>query len=128
MPFSLAIRVVKRSNDLKLYTDPTVWRDAEVLALAHRVYVHADPLLKGAKGLGVRLKVTLKDGRVLEKEEKFQKGNLQNPLTQAELTDKYRGLASSVLSRERTDKVINAVRRLDELKDVGELTSLLTPE
>ena len=128
MPVSLAIRVVKRSNDLKLYTDPSVWRDPEVLGLAHRVYLHADPRLKGAKGLGVHLKVTLKDGRILEKEEKFQKGNLQNPLTQGELTDKYRRLASSVLSHERTEKVISAVRRLDELRDVGELTSLLIPE
>ncbi|TMA95720.1 MAG: MmgE/PrpD family protein [Deltaproteobacteria bacterium] len=128
MPFSLAIRIAKRSNDLKLYTDTSVWKDPEVLALAHRVFVYADPLLKGAKGLGVRLKVTLKDGRVLEKEEKFQKGNLQNPLTPAELTDKYRGLASSVFSPERTEKVISAVRRLDEIEDITELTRLLTPE
>ena len=128
MPFSLAIRVAKRSNHLKLYTDPSVWRDPEVLALAHRVFVYADPLLKGAKGLGVRLKVTLKDGRVLEKEEKFQKGNVHHPLTQAELTDKYRGLASYVFSNERTEKVLDTVRRLDELDNVYELTSLLTPE
>jgi len=128
MPFSLAICIAKRSNNLKLYTDPSVWKDPEVLALAHRVFVYADPLLKGAKGLGVRLKVTLKDGRVLEKEEKFQKGNLQNPLTPAELTDKYRGLASSVFSPERTEKVISAVRRLDEIEDITELTRLLTPE
>jgi 2-methylcitrate dehydratase PrpD len=128
MPFSLAICIAKRSNNLKLYTDPSVWKDPEVLALAHRVFVYADPLLKGAKGLGVRLKVTLKDGRVLEKEEKFQKGNLQNPLTPAELTDKYRGLASSVFSPERTEKVISAVRRLDEIEDITELTRLLAPE
>ena len=128
MPFSMAICIAKRSNDLKLYTDPSVWRDPEVLALAHRVFVYTDPLLKGAKGLGVRLKVTLKDGRILEKEEKFQKGNLQNPLTPAEMTDKYRGLAASVFSPERTETVISAVRRLDELEDIRELTSLLTPE
>jgi 2-methylcitrate dehydratase PrpD len=128
MPFSLAICIAKRNNDLKLYTNPSVWKDPEVLALAHRVFVYADPLLKGAKGLGVRLKVTLKNGSVLEKEEKFQKGNIHNPLTTAELTDKFRGLASSVFSPERTDKVIGAVRRLDELQDIGQLTSLLAPQ
>ena len=128
MPFSLAICIAKRNNDLKLYTSPSVWKDPEVLALAHRVFVYADPLLKGAKGLGVRLKVTLKNGSVLEKEEKFQKGNIHNPLTNAELTDKFRGLASSVFLPERTEKVISAVRRLDELQDIGQLTSLLAPE
>src|SRR5262245_24279541 len=128
MPFSLAICIAKRNNDLKLYTSSSVWKDPEVLALAHRVFVYADPLLKGAKGLGVRLKVTLKNGSVLEKDEKFQKGNIHNPLTSAELTDKFRGLASSVFSPERTEKVIAAVRRLDELEDIGQLTSLLTPQ
>jgi 2-methylcitrate dehydratase PrpD len=128
MPFSLAIRVARRSNDLKLYTDPSVWRDPEVLALAHRVFVYADPRLKGSKGLGAHITVTLKDGRVLENEEKFQKGNIHNPLTQAELTDKYRRLASSVFSRERTEKLLDAVRRLDEIEDIGQLTSLLIPE
>jgi 2-methylcitrate dehydratase PrpD len=128
MPFSLAIRVAKRSNHLKLYTDPSVWKDPEVLRLAHRVFVYADPLLKGAKGLGVRLKVTLKNGTVLEKDEKFQKGNVHHPLTQAELTDKYRGLASYVLSNEKTERVLDAVRRLDQLENVSQLTSLLTSE
>ena len=128
MPFSLAICIAKRSNDLKLYINPSVWKDPEVLALAHRVFVYADPLLKGAKGLGVRLKVTLKNGSVLEKEEKFQKGNIHNPLTTDELSDKFRGLASSVFSPERTEKVVSAVRRLDELENIVQLTSLLTPE
>jgi len=128
MPFSLAIRVAKRSNDLKLYTDPSVWRDPEVLALAHRVFVYADPRLKGSKGLGAHITVTLKDGQILEKEEKFQRGNVHNPLSQSELIDKYRGLASYVFSNERTERVLDAVRRLDKLENVYELTSLLTPE
>jgi 2-methylcitrate dehydratase PrpD len=128
MPFSLAICIAKRSNHLKLYTDPSVWKDPEVLELAHRVFVYADPLLKGAKGLGVRLKVTLKHGKVFEKEEKFQKGNVHNPLTQSEFADKYRGLASYVFSNERAERVLDAIRRLEKLENVSELTSLLTPE
>ncbi|MBI2986750.1 MAG: MmgE/PrpD family protein [Deltaproteobacteria bacterium] len=132
--FSLAMGVVKRSNDLKLYTDPSVWRDPEVLGLAHRVYLHFDPRLAGNKrpgeghGYGSHVKVTLTDGRVLEKEEEYQKGNPKKPLTPAELTDKHRRLASSVFSQERIEKVISTVGRLDEIEDIGELTSLLIPE
>jgi 2-methylcitrate dehydratase PrpD len=134
MPFSLAIRVVKRSNDLKLYTEPAVWRDPEVLALAHRVHLYFEPRLAAHKrpgeahGYGCHIKVTLKDGRVLEKEEEYQKGNPQKPLTPAESSEKFRRLASSAFSQKRIEKLIGAVRPLEELQDLNELTSLLIPE
>jgi 2-methylcitrate dehydratase PrpD len=134
MPFSLAIRVAKRSNDLKLYTDPSVWRDAEVLRLAHRVHLHFEPRLAAHKrpgephGYGCYIKVTLTDGRVLEKEEEYQKGNPKKPLTPAESNDKFRRLASSAFSANRIEKLIGTVRRVEELADASELTSLMTPE
>ena len=134
MPFSLAIRVVNRSNDLKLYTDPSVWRDPEVLALAHRVRLHFEPRLAAHKrpgeahGYGCHIKVTLTDGRVLENEEEYQKGNPKKPLSAAESNDKFRRLASSAFSQNRVEKIISTVRRLDNLEDLRELTSLLVPE
>ena len=134
MPFSLAIRVAKRSNDLKLYTDPSVWRDPEVLALAHRVHLYFEPRLAAHKrpgeahGYGCHIKVTLKDGRTLEKEEEYQKGNPKKPLSPAESSEKFRRLASSSFSQNRIEKIVSAVRPLEELQDLKELTSLLTPE
>jgi 2-methylcitrate dehydratase PrpD len=134
MPFSLAIRVAKRSNDLKLYTDPLVWRDPEVLALAQRVHLHFDPRLAAHKrpgeahGYGCHIKVTLTDGRVLEKQEEYQKGNPKKPLTPAESSDKFRRLASSAFSPNRIEKLLSAVRRVEEWADARELTSLLIPE
>jgi 2-methylcitrate dehydratase PrpD len=134
MPFSLALRVVKRSNDLKLYTDPSVWRDPEVLGLAHRVHLHFDPRLAAHKrpgeahGYGCHIKVTLTDERVLENEEEYQKGNPKKPLTAAEAADKFHRLASLAFPGDRIEKIISAVRRLDNLEDPRELTSLLVPE
>ena len=134
MPFSLAIRVAKRSNDLKLYTDPSVWRDPEVLALAHRVHLHFEPRLAAHKrpgeahGYGCHLKVTLTNGRVFEKEEEYQKGNPRKPLSPAESSEKFRRLASSAFTQNRIEKLISAVRRVEELEDARELTSLLIPE
>jgi len=134
MPFSLALRVAKRSNDLRLYTDPSVWRDPEVLGLAHRVYLHFEPRLAGNKrpgeahGYGCHIKVTLRDGRAFENEEEYQKGNPGKPLTAAEAADKFHRLASFALPDDRIDKIISAVRRLDNLEDPRELTSLLVPE
>jgi 2-methylcitrate dehydratase PrpD len=133
MPFSLAIRVAKRRNDLKLYTDPSVWRDPEVLRLAHRVYLHFDPRLAAHKrpgeahGYGCHIKVSLTDGRVFEKEEEYQKGNPKKPLSPAESSDKFRRLASSAFSPNRIEKLISVVRRVEDLEYARELTSLLIP-
>ena len=134
MPFSLAIRVAKRSNDLKLYTDPSVWGDPEVLGLAHRVQLHFEPRLAAHKrpgephGYGCHIKVTLTDGRVFEAEEEYQKGNPKKPLTPVESNDKFRRLASSAFSENRIEKLITTVRRVEELADAKELISLMTPE
>ena len=127
MAFSLALRVVKRDNDLKLYTDPSVWRDPEVLRIGRKVHLYVDPRLARIKARGASVKLTLTDGRVFELLEEFQRGNPENPLPPGELTDKFRRLASSIFSRERTEEVIAIVSRLDELEDITQLTSLFDP-
>jgi len=35
--FSLALRILKGSDDFKFYLDPKLWRDAEVLALGKKI-------------------------------------------------------------------------------------------
>ena len=128
LPFSLAIAVVKRSNALGLYTDPAVRQDPVVLEMIKKIHLHPDPLADQRVGLGVQgsmVKMTLTDGKVLDIQEKYQKGHRNNPLTPEEFADKFRGLASAALSQEKAEEVIKTVNRLEELEDIAQLTSLL---
>lgn len=125
LAFSLAIRLLKGSNDLRLYADPALWRDPEVARIAETVHAHADARFSGDKDRGSHVKVTLTDGRCFERMEEYAKGVPGNPLTHDELVDKFRRLAASVLSPDRAEEVLHSVARLDQLDDVGTLVALL---
>ena len=53
-----------------------------------------------------RIDVTTTDGRKLTAETRYPKGHRRNPLTDAEVEAKFRGLASSVLGSEGCDRVL----------------------
>src|SRR5450631_741751 len=59
-----------------------------------------------------RVRVALRDGRTLHSEPTRDRGNPDNPLSDAELRDKYRNLAVPVLGRERAAAIETAVDAL----------------
>ena len=125
LAFSLAIRLIKGSNDLSLYADPTLWQHEDVARVSRTVHARHDPRFDGANDRGCHLTVTLRDGRTLEKHEEFPKGQPENPLTPAELEEKFRRLAGAVIPRGAVDEVVQRVLALDELDDVGSIAALL---
>ena len=59
-----------------------------------------------------RVTITLKDGRVLASEPAIARGNPDNPLSDAEIRDKYSALAEPVLGAARTARIAEAVAAL----------------
>ena len=55
------------------------------------------------------------------------KGDPRNPMTEDEVTDKFRGNVKAVLSGERTQNVITAVQNLETVDNMKKLAKLLTP-
>lgn len=137
MAFSLGLRLVKGRNDLRDYMDERLWKDPDILTVGRALHVHGDPgygqkdAAEGGSSInwttvnGARVRVRLRDGRLLEVEEPYRKGSMMNPLTTQESQDKFRGLASAVLDGERADRVIDAVDQLETLPDVAQLVPLL---
>jgi 2-methylcitrate dehydratase PrpD len=137
LAFSLGLRLVKGRNELRDYMDPTLWTDPAVLAVGKRLRVHGDPRYgrraegEGGSSIdwttvnGARVRVELRDGRVLEAEEPYRKGSMMNPITTAELHEKFRGLAAAVLDPAGTDRVIETVADLERLDDTAALPPLL---
>jgi 2-methylcitrate dehydratase PrpD len=73
------------------------------------------------------VKIETEDGKEYSKYVKYPKGEPENDVTVDELKEKFRMLATRVLSERKTNKIIETVSRLREIKDVRELTSLLAP-
>ncbi len=85
--------------------------DTRVLDLARRVEVLEDPELTALfpKRWPCRVRVRMRDGEVREQRVDIPKGEPDNPLTAAELEQKFRRLAEPSLGAGRADRVIGAV-------------------
>jgi 2-methylcitrate dehydratase PrpD len=71
------------------------------------------------------LTVKLKDGRELSHEVANPKGDPQNPMAEEEVAAEYRDCASLVLSPKDTQKSLEMVSHIEDLKDITELMDLL---
>jgi 2-methylcitrate dehydratase PrpD len=125
LAYSLAIRLIKGSNDLSLYMDRELWRDPHVMELAHKIHFYPVPEIRDEQKHGCRIRITVARGKTLEANLEYPKGSFKNPLSKEELRSKFRNLAASVLPGDRIEKVIGTVESMEQIRDVSELVSLL---
>ncbi|MBM9460341.1 MmgE/PrpD family protein [Nocardioides sp. zg-536] len=85
--------------------------DERILRLYQRVAVREEPRLTEMfpRVWASRVVLETTDGRTFEAEVHTPKGEPTNPLTRADLVDKFRRLAEPVLGAARTDEVVSAV-------------------
>ena len=70
--------------------------------------------------------ITMKDGRTFTRLVDKVRGSPGNPMSRAELLDKYHGCASRVLDAERLERSIAALENLEKLAAASELIDTLT--
>jgi 2-methylcitrate dehydratase PrpD len=124
--FSLAVRLLKRSNDLQFYLDPKVWRDPEILELGKKIVLFADPSATGERRFACRMKVTLRGGKMIEGDITSPKGTSRNPLSADEIREKFFGLGSRVLPDQKLNQIIGKVERIEAEDDVGSIARMMT--
>ena len=61
----------------------------------------------------VRARVTLKDGRVLEKYVEHAIGSRERPMTDVDLSAKFHGLATTILGAEQASRLLEAAWSLE---------------
>jgi len=88
-PFNIAVAFVTGGAGLAAFTEHTV-RDARILGLASKVRYVVDPNNPYPKAYTGHIRMTLKDGRVIEERQNHIRGGAQEPLTREEIIDKFR--------------------------------------
>ncbi len=106
------------------YSDARV-ADPDVVALRERVVAVVDPALAED---AARVRVRLKDGRVVERFVAHALGSLARPMTDGDLERKFRALCAPVLSGDAIESVLAACWRLEQSADAGALARLTVPE
>ncbi|HZQ63409.1 MAG TPA: MmgE/PrpD family protein [Casimicrobiaceae bacterium] len=127
MEFCMAILLLERKAGLEQFTDEVVNRP-DVQALLQRVEfgVHPEAEAAGFDKMTTIIDIELDDGRVIRGSADFGKGSPANPMSDAELSEKFRQCAAwGGLDRKSTDEVLDLVWRIDTLPDVRALTRLL---
>lgn len=101
--------------------------DPALRAIAGKVFVRFDPEWEGLSPefRGATVKVSLKDGTVLEGETDYMWGDPENPMTPKAIVSKYEEHAIPVLGTRRASQVRSKIRDIAKLSTVSELTSLL---
>lgn len=134
IPFNVALAALKGKISLRDF-NPEGLRDVEVLKMAERVRGGLDPALdeeqftrKGTQLPPGRVAVTTREGRTYAKLVDIPYGHHQNPMKFADLVEKFRDCLSLLrkpMSGEDTERVIEMILHLEDVRDIGEVIRLL---
>ena len=128
IPYAVAAALVLGRADVGAFAEPALG-DPRIRALAARVEVRVDPEMSPRRSdyPTARVEVVLKDGRARSGSTTVVRGDFERPVPAAEVIEKFVALTSGPLGADRAREVVALVDRADTLKDVRDLTGLLTP-
>ena len=87
-PYCVATAFVRGNVGLSDFSDAAV-RDPAVVALAGKVRYRIDPQNPYPKNFTGHIRATLRDGTVVEERQPYMRGGAQEPLTRADIQDKF---------------------------------------
>ena len=122
--YLVAIAILDRAVGPAQYA-PEKLGSPQVRGLIDRITVEANPELDEFVYAGIAHIMT-KDGRTLICRVDYPKGNHRNPMTDEEVAEKFRGVALPLLGEGQSERIMDCVRRLEKLDDIGRLMALLS--
>ncbi len=115
--YAAAVAIVKGAAGEREFSD-TLVRDPQIVALRDRATATVDPTVGEAQ---VKIAITLKDGRRLEKSIDKVIGSLENPLTDAAIEAKFLDLSSGILPAAQARKTIDLCWNAEKLANAGDI-------
>jgi 2-methylcitrate dehydratase PrpD len=105
--------------------EPAALADAQALALAQKVSYEPDPKSGFPKYYSGELVVRLKDGREVRHREEINRGAGERPIGNAEVAAKFLDNAGLVMSRDKAERIREALLALDSAPDARGLAVLV---
>jgi 2-methylcitrate dehydratase PrpD len=95
--------------------------DPAIAALRDKIEVSADPSLSGRNSV---VKMVLKDGRTLVERVDHPTGTPQRPMSDDDITAKFRGLAEGILPPAQSEELLGSLWKIEDVDNVADLMSL----
>lgn len=119
-----AIAVLDRAVGPDQYSDEKV-KDPRVRELIDKVVLVLEPELDQRSPSGGAAEITIKGGEKYSLRVERPKGHPMNPMTDADVEEKFRSMAGKFMNEKQMSKVITTIYNLEKLKDIRELVKLL---
>ena len=123
--YVVAMCILDGRLELATFTDDKV-NELKVQEALGKVQVICDESIP-EPGPYCPVTVELKSGGRHSFTTRIAKGDPRNPMTEHEVIEKFRGNAKLVISEDQADKLVAAVRNLEALSTVKDLTGLMIP-
>jgi 2-methylcitrate dehydratase PrpD len=126
IPFCMAIAVLERRAGIAQFQDSKV-RNRKVIELMKRVVLVVDDELEalGYDQVRSRIRIKLKDGRMIEGRYDVARGHPEKPMNWTELGEKFYDCASLVLPRKNVEDAMEFVARLEQQPSLAPLLRML---
>ena len=122
LPYCTAVALVDGDVTLESFGGERL-RDESLLDLVAKIKIHRDAALTARypRGIPNRLVVTLKDATQLSEENEYPRGHDQNPMSDDEVTAKFRRMAGGVLDAAAQQRILDLCWRIDQLPSIDAL-------
>jgi 2-methylcitrate dehydratase len=125
MPYAAGVVLMHGTIDDHYYEDPYL-HDERLLALVARVRtIHSPEADLHEKDYNLcDFELVLKSGERKAVRVEYHRGHFKNPMTDAEMEEKYRSLARKHLSADRTDALLRQLWTLEDMPKAGALIEM----
>ena len=126
MPYTAAVALLYGGVESRHFDDEFLF-DERLLELVGKVNVSVseEANRRVPEAMLCDLEVATTSGQKYSAQVAYHKGHYKNPLTDAEVEDKFRSLASEHLADHRTDALLDCLWHIDEASGLSELFRLL---
>lgn len=126
LPTAVAVTLVRGGwyrEDIEHFADADVRRLLAVTTVGLDEAIEADYPAKN----GCVVRLTMRDGRVLEGRVEYAKGEAENMLSAEEFEAKFRRLVGDALSSDAIARILATCAEFETLDDIGDLVRLAAP-
>lgn len=117
LPYSVASLLVHGKVDVATYTDAAI-ADRDVLALAAKVGYEVKEYDTFPRSFPGGIRITTRDGRTREAELRHQRGGPDNPMSAADVVEKFRSNAKLALRAGAVERLESAVLGMEDEADL----------
>jgi len=125
LPYCVAVAFMDGTVGLEQFSEERI-ADPDLRALMARITVarSAELTREYPEGIPNLLEVTTQSGQTHSRKVTYPRGHARNPMSDAEVEEKFRRLAAQVLPEDRIARALETLWHLEDVTDIGELMRL----